>query len=57
MTMLLPTSRIKKDCQHTNDYLENGLPVSKCQVNPTKKWTSDLESLSEVMAKHTILGQ
>ena len=33
------------------------LPKSKFQVDPTKKWTSVLDSALEVMPKYKILGQ
>ena len=36
---------------------EVGLPLSKFQVDPMKKWASDLNSSSKVMQKYKILGQ
>ena len=35
-------------CCYSQQILEVGLPMSKFQVDPTKKWTSDLDSPSEI---------
>ena len=40
-----------------NVILEVGLPMSTFQVDPTKKWTSDLDSPLKVMPKYKILDQ
>ena len=37
--------------------LEVGLPLSKFQVDPTKKWTSNLDSPLKVIPKYRILVQ
>ena len=36
----------------TYPILKVGLPMSKFQVDPTKKWTSDLDSPKTVMPKY-----